>query len=230
MSCMTDDAPERPEPVVITRDGLADGSLLANIRNSLLPGMVVRSDEEIAASLEQILASHDPAADLWVFGYGSLMWNPAFDYAERQIGVVRGWHRRFCLWLEMGRGSPDNPGLMLALDRGGTPVGCRLPHSSGGGSHGAVDHMAARDVRDCLPGALGGGPDGLCDCPCHHLRRQSRSFPLRWQVERCGSRHAHCVRLRFAGHLCCLSSEHAGPSGVARHPGRRIAAYRRRNR
>lgn len=119
----------QPEPVRITRAGLADGSLLAEIRARRLPGMVIRSDEEIAASLEQTLASHDPASDVWVFGYGSLMWNPAFDHAEQRVGVVRGWHRRFCLWLEMGRGSPDNPGLMLALDRGGTcrGVAFRIP-------------------------------------------------------------------------------------------------------
>jgi glutathione-specific gamma-glutamylcyclotransferase len=45
--------------------------------------------------------------------------------------VVRGWHRRFCLWLHVGRGSPDNPGLMLALDRGGSCVGMlfRIPTS-----------------------------------------------------------------------------------------------------
>ena len=122
------DAPQ-PEPVRITRAGLADGSLLAEIRMRRLPGMVIRSDEEIAASLEQTLASHDPATDVWVFGYGSLMWNPAFDYAEQRVGVVRGWHRRFCLWLEMGRGSPANPGLMLALDRGGAcrGVAFRIP-------------------------------------------------------------------------------------------------------
>jgi glutathione-specific gamma-glutamylcyclotransferase len=131
---MTDDASEPPEQVVITREGLADGSLLANIRKRLLPGMVVRSDAEIMGSLDQTLAGHDPAADVWVFGYGSLMWNPAFDYAERRVGVIRGWHRRFCLWLEMGRGSPANPGLMLALDRGGA---CR----------GVAFRIPARDVR-----------------------------------------------------------------------------------
>jgi cation transport protein ChaC len=126
---MIDEASAPPEQVVITRDGLADGSLLADIRTRLLPGMVVRSDDEIAASLEQTLALHDPAGDVWVFGYGSLMWNPAFTYAERRVGVVRGWHRRFCLWLQMGRGSPTNPGLMLALDRGGTcrGVAFRIP-------------------------------------------------------------------------------------------------------
>jgi cation transport protein ChaC len=117
---MNDDDSEPPEPVVITREGLADGSLLANIRKRLHPGTVVRTDAEIAASLNHTLAAHDPTADVWVFGYGSLMWNPAFDYAESQVGIIRGWHRRFCLWLEAGRGSPANPGLMLALDRGGT--------------------------------------------------------------------------------------------------------------
>ena len=58
--CMTDEAVEPAGPVVITRDGLADGSLLANIRTRLLPGMVVRSDAEIPASLQQTLASHNP--------------------------------------------------------------------------------------------------------------------------------------------------------------------------
>jgi cation transport protein ChaC len=118
-----------PPQVVITREALADGSMLARVRANLLPGMVVRSDAEIEASLDATLAAHDPAADVWVFGYGSLMWNPAFAYAERQPGVIRGYHRRFCLWLEMGRGSPANPGLMLGLDRGGVcrGVAFRIP-------------------------------------------------------------------------------------------------------
>jgi cation transport protein ChaC len=127
--CMNDDSDAIGEREVITREGLADGSMLARVRARLLPGMVVRSDAEIEASLDAMLAAHDPAADVWVFGYGSLMWNPAFTYAERQVGVVRGYHRRFCLWLEMGRGSPDNPGLMLALDNGGVcrGVAFRIP-------------------------------------------------------------------------------------------------------
>jgi cation transport protein ChaC len=118
-----------PPQVVITREALADGSMLARVRATLLPGMVVRSDAEIEASLDATLASHDPAADVWVFGYGSLMWNPAFAFAEHHPGVIRGYHRRFCLWLEMGRGSPANPGLMLALDNGGVCRGIafRIP-------------------------------------------------------------------------------------------------------
>jgi cation transport protein ChaC len=67
--------------------------------------------------------------DVWVFGYGSLLWNPLFHYEERRPATIRGFHRRFCLWSKMGRGTPENPGLVLGLDRGGSCCGLayRLP-------------------------------------------------------------------------------------------------------
>jgi cation transport protein ChaC len=86
---------------------------------------VMLSDEELAASRRAILATA-PSKDIWVFGYGSLIWNPAFHFTERRIGTVHGWHRRFCLWTTLGRGSPDCPGLMLGLDRGGSCRGVVL--------------------------------------------------------------------------------------------------------
>jgi len=55
-----------------------------------------------------------------VFGYGSLIWNPAFEFVERRVARVRGFHRRFCLWTHLGRGTPARPGLMLALEQGGS--------------------------------------------------------------------------------------------------------------
>ena len=87
------------------------------------------SDAAIEADLDARLARHPPGEDVWLFGYGSLMWNPAIEFAEQRSGAVHGWHRRFCLWLHMGRGSPDNPGLMLALERGGSCAGLlyRIP-------------------------------------------------------------------------------------------------------
>jgi glutathione-specific gamma-glutamylcyclotransferase len=94
--------------------------LLQRVRSMVLPGITVKSDAEIEASLDAILAEHDPGQDLWLFAYGSLMWNPAFYFAERAPALLRAWHRRFCLWLSAGRGSPATPGLMLALDRGGS--------------------------------------------------------------------------------------------------------------
>lgn len=109
-----------PRPVYyLTRERLRDGSHLARIRARALPGFPIRSDEEIAASLKEALVGRPKDCDVWVFGYGSLIWNPAFDFAERRVALVRGWHRRFCLWLKAGRGTPELPGLMLALDRGG---------------------------------------------------------------------------------------------------------------
>ncbi len=108
---------------IITRETLRDGSVLAEARKHLPPGTLFRSDDEVQADLDAALAKHPPGEDVWLFGYGSLMWNPVLHFAERQGGILRGWHRRYCLWLHAGRGSPDNPGLMLALDRGGSCAG-----------------------------------------------------------------------------------------------------------
>jgi glutathione-specific gamma-glutamylcyclotransferase len=115
--------------IIVTREALRDGSLLAAARRHMLPGTVLRSDAEIEADLHAALSQQPADQDVWLFGYGSLMWNPAIEFAERRGGTVRGWHRRFCLWLHAGRGSPDNPGLMLALDRGGSCAGIlfRIP-------------------------------------------------------------------------------------------------------
>ncbi len=60
---------------------------------------------------------------MWVFAYGSLIWRPGFDYAERQRALLRGWHRGFCLWSHHYRGTPERPGLVLGLDRGGACQG-----------------------------------------------------------------------------------------------------------
>jgi cation transport protein ChaC len=109
--------------VRITREALRDGSLLALARARMPPGITTLSDAEIEADLDRTLARHAPGADVWLFGYGSLMWNPAIHFAERRAAGLRGWHRRFCLWLHEGRGSAENPGLMLALERGGSCAG-----------------------------------------------------------------------------------------------------------
>lgn len=57
--------------------------------------------------------------DLWVFGYGSLMWRPGFDHVERQPAHLHGYHRSLCIFSHVHRGTPDAPGLVLGLDRGG---------------------------------------------------------------------------------------------------------------
>ncbi|CAN5246390.1 gamma-glutamylcyclotransferase [soil metagenome] len=55
----------------------------------------------------------------WIFGYGSLMWNPGFPFTHRERAVIHGWHRSLCMYSYMYRGTPDRPGLVLGLDSGG---------------------------------------------------------------------------------------------------------------
>lgn len=61
--------------------------------------------------------------DLWIFGYGSLMWDPSVEFNEVRHAHCRGYQRSFCLWMEGGRGSEEEPGLMLAMDEGGNCEG-----------------------------------------------------------------------------------------------------------
>lgn len=57
--------------------------------------------------------------DLWVFGYGSLMWRPGFAHEERRPALLRGYHRAFCVFSHVHRGTPERPGLVFGLDQGG---------------------------------------------------------------------------------------------------------------
>ena len=87
------------------------------------------TDEDYAGLAGELIAARPPEG-FWVFAYGSLIWNPAFDYVERRVARAMGWRRSFCLgWDRRFRGNPEHPGLMLALDRGGQCSGVvfRLP-------------------------------------------------------------------------------------------------------
>jgi glutathione-specific gamma-glutamylcyclotransferase len=92
-------------------------------------GTVPLDDADYDSLIDGLLAPAHPADDIWLFAYGSLIWKPACEIAEQRPALLRGWHRSFCMRLTRFRGTPEYPGLMLALDRGGAcrGVGQRLP-------------------------------------------------------------------------------------------------------
>jgi len=71
--------------------------------------------------------------DFWVFGYGSLMWHPGFPHLEVRPALLYGYHRSFCVYSHRYRGTPERPGLVLGLDRGGSCRGLvfRVPAAEG---------------------------------------------------------------------------------------------------
>ncbi|MFV0282259.1 MAG: gamma-glutamylcyclotransferase [Castellaniella sp.] len=75
------------------------------------------------ASINQTLQNWDGRSDLWVFGYGSLIWRPEFDHLEARRARIHGYHRALCLWSRINRGTPEQPGLVFGLDLGGSCEG-----------------------------------------------------------------------------------------------------------
>jgi glutathione-specific gamma-glutamylcyclotransferase len=73
-------------------------------------------DEAIEASRLAVLGAHKAGCDLWIYSYGSLMWDPGFHFDEVRLADVEGYARRFTLKINLGRGSHDYPALMLSLE------------------------------------------------------------------------------------------------------------------
>ncbi|HLQ86740.1 MAG TPA: gamma-glutamylcyclotransferase [Salinisphaeraceae bacterium] len=115
-----------PLPAGITREVLEQDGLRAIMRQSQ-PEVALTDDTTMRASIAATLAARpsEPQAGngVWLFGYGSLLWNPCVPVAQWEIGRIHGYHRDFRIRLDHGRGSPDAPGLMLGLAPGGSCVG-----------------------------------------------------------------------------------------------------------
>lgn len=74
------------------------------------------SDAQRAASLRSLLAAAPKHQDIWIFAYGSMMWQPLFEPAERSAATLAGYRRSFCVWSLVSRGTPERPGLALGLE------------------------------------------------------------------------------------------------------------------
>ena len=78
------------------------------------------SPTELLATLRNALEPWEPGTPFWIFAYGSLMWNPEFAWDARHVATIRGYHRAFKIWSRINRGTPENPGLVLTLECGGS--------------------------------------------------------------------------------------------------------------
>ncbi|NEJ23229.1 gamma-glutamylcyclotransferase [Rhizobium leguminosarum] len=83
--------------------------------------------------------------EFWVFGYGSLMWNPGFEFMERAEALVYGYRRSLCVRSFVHRGTRDNPGLVLGLDRGGACRGMAFRISAEKWEE-VIDYLRAREL------------------------------------------------------------------------------------
>ncbi|SQC12438.1 Cation transport protein chaC [Klebsiella pneumoniae] len=104
---------------MLTRDFLMNAdckTAFGAIEESLL-----WSAEQRAASLAATLACRPDDGSVWIFGYGSLIWNPALNYRESCTGTLPGWHRAFCLRLTAGRGSACQPDACWLSKRAAEP-------------------------------------------------------------------------------------------------------------
>ena len=121
--------------------------------------------------LERVIEQWGGHHDLWLFGYGSLIWRPEFDFAERRPARVHGWHRALKMWSRVNRGTPANPGLVFGL-------------LSGGSCHGMVFRIPAADGLESLGRLwLREMPTGVydprwLDCVTPHGRVSALAFTL----------------------------------------------------
>lgn len=86
-----------------------------------------------APMLDAVLQQWGGRDDLWIFGYASLIWNPEFDYTERRLARVHGWHRALQMTSRINRGTPQVPGLVFGMLSGGSCGGVvfKIPSKHG---------------------------------------------------------------------------------------------------
>ena len=136
------------DPTTLCRADLESGRMRA-LYAAAVDEQRALNDEQLSASLTATLAQKPKGAGWWIFAYGSLLWNPLFPVAEMRPARLNGLHRRFCLWSLAARGTPQCPGLVLGLERGGTcrGVALRLPAPL------ALDELALLWRREMVVGS-----------------------------------------------------------------------------
>lgn len=110
--------------MTIDRASLNSGDYLKSFKD--LPGFECWSPEQIEASMLETLARRPSEEPVWLFAYGSLIWNPQFHFVESTPALLADWRRSFCMRLIAGRGCIKQPGRMLSLAPGDHTRGLAL--------------------------------------------------------------------------------------------------------
>jgi glutathione-specific gamma-glutamylcyclotransferase len=114
--------------IVLTRELILSGKYLQSFEG--VPTEIRWTPEQIAQSLHDTMLARPSGGELWLFAYGSLIWNPLFEVDERRVATIPGWQRSFCLRTVAGRASSATPGRMLSLVPGASTAGIALRLSS----------------------------------------------------------------------------------------------------
>jgi len=128
------------------------------------------------------------AEELWVFAYGSLMWRPDFPYVERLEARLVGAHRALCVYSFVHRGTPERPGLVLGLDRGGTCRGIAYRVTAAARAD-TVTYLRAREqvtsvYRECLrPIRLKREDEARVQALCYMVDRGHAQYAGRLSLE-----------------------------------------------
>lgn len=108
------------------------------------------SEQQIAETRDALLARAKPEEDVWLFAFGSLIWRPECPTVEQRPALLKGWHRSFCMVIESHRGSREQPGLMMALDKGGEVTGV-IQRVAAKEKAAALDALLWRETPDWPP-------------------------------------------------------------------------------
>ncbi len=107
-----------PEKTLLTREALLNGEIERLVHDDQNNIERISDDQRATLVTQTLHALAD--SELWVFGYGSLIWNPALNFEEQRRCSINGFEKKFCFWTTLSRGSVECPGLMMGLVEGGS--------------------------------------------------------------------------------------------------------------
>lgn len=132
---------------MLTKHQISSGDYLESF--SEIPKEMLWTLDRIESSMQETLAVRPEGGELWVFGYGSLLWNPLLSFSSQERATLHGWRRSFCMRIIAGRATAEMPGRMLALEPGGFTQGMAFQLTK----QAAQEELILLWIREMLTGA-----------------------------------------------------------------------------